>query len=296
LRASQSLSGAKKKLRDLLNSPGVIATPGVFDAIGARVVEAAGFPAAYMGGYAVEATFGNPDLGLLSMAEVAARAETIASSVSIPIVADGDDGYGNALNVARTVRAFERAGVAAIQLEDQQSPKKCAALSDMRLVTIAEFVGKVKAAVDARHDEDFLIIARTDANRTFGLEPALERALAYEEAGADITFVQLPRTIDEIKKIVATCRKPLLITVSESALVPIVPLEEYERLGMKLVVYPLTLLIASVSAMGRAARHLRATGSYESPMTGLVTWEELDDGLLRMGEIRALAAQYGAER
>jgi 2,3-dimethylmalate lyase len=288
------VSEARKKLRRLLNAPGAIAAPGVFDAIGARVVEDAGFSVAYMGGYGVEATYGNPDLGLLSMVEVVGRAEAIASSVSIPVIADADDGYGNALNAARTLKAFERAGVAAIQLEDQEAPKKCGSLSDLRLLPVQTFVGKLKSVLDAREDQDLLIIARTDANRTAGLEAALERALAYEDAGADITFVQLPRTIEEIESIVATCRKPLMITVSESALVPIVPFNEYERLGLKFVVYPLMLLMATVSAMKRAANHLHSTGRYEAPMDGLITWEELDNGLLRMDRTRALGARYDA--
>jgi 2,3-dimethylmalate lyase len=290
------MSPVRDGLRRLLDAPGAVAAPGVFDAVGARIVEDVGFPVAFMGGYAVEATYGNPDLGLLSMTEVAARAEAIASSVSIPVIADGDDGYGNALNVARSVRAFERAGVAAIMLEDQQSPKKCGALTDIRLVPTFEFVGKIRAALDARTDPNFLIIARTDANRAIGLDQALERALAYEEAGADITFVQLPRTVDEIERIVATCQKPIMITVSESALVPILPFEEYERLGVKVIVYPLTLLMASVSAMKRAAQHLRQTGRYEQPMPGLITWKELDDELLRMTATRQIATAYGADR
>lgn len=199
---------ASTRLRQLLAQPDTVLAPGVYDAIGARLAEQAGCPALYMTGAGVSASLGYPDYGLVTMGEMVERAGVIARSVAVPLVSDADTGYGNELNVTRTVREFEMRGVAAIHLEDQVSPKRCGHLEGKVLVSRDEFVSKIRAAVAARRDPDFVVIARTDARAVDGLDEAIDRANAALEAGADMAFVESPASLDEVAAIPRRVRGP----------------------------------------------------------------------------------------
>jgi 2-methylisocitrate lyase-like PEP mutase family enzyme len=228
-----------QRLRRLIAREEILVAPGVYDAYLARCVERAGFESVYMTGAGVShSRLGVPDLGLLSFAEMVEQAERIADAVDLPVIADADTGYGNALNAARTIRAYERAGVSACHLEDQQTPKRCGHFDEKRVVPIGEMTAKLKAALDARTDSDFLIIARTDARTVEGLDAALERADAYAEAGADIIFVESPLSEDELALIGRTVKTPLLANMVESGKTPILPAEKLEALGFSVVIHP----------------------------------------------------------
>ncbi len=228
-------------LKQRLASRDIVVAPGIFDAFGARFVERAGFPAAYLSGASIAYTrFGVPDIGLVDMGEVAATLSAITDRVDVPIIVDADTGFGNALNVQRTVRAFERAGAHAIQLEDQSLPKRCGHLSGKSLVPASEMVGKVKAALDARQDDTTLIIARTDAIAVEGFEQALDRAELYADAGADILFVEAPSSAEDMKTIIRRfgSRIPLLANMVEGGRTPMHTASELEELGYAIVIFP----------------------------------------------------------
>ncbi len=231
----------EKHLKESLSGSGIVVAPGIFDAFGARLVEQEGFSAAYLSGASIAYTrFGVPDIGLVDMGEVAATLSAITDRVSVPIVVDADTGFGNALNVQRTVRTFERAGAQAIQLEDQSLPKRCGHLAGKSLVSADDMVGKIKAALDARHDQSTLIIARTDAIAVEGFEQALDRAELYVDAGADILFVEAPSTEEEMKIVTRrfSDRIPLLANMVEGGRTPMHTAQELETLGYSLVIFP----------------------------------------------------------
>ncbi|MBI3953223.1 MAG: isocitrate lyase/PEP mutase family protein [Chloroflexi bacterium] len=229
------------RLRQLLAQPGIIVAPGVYDALLARLVERAGFPAAYMTGSGIAATtLGRPDIGLVSFSEMAQRAGYIAEAVSIPVIADADTGYGGVHNVMRTVRAYERAGVAALHLEDQTFPKRCGHFEGKTLVPIEEATAKVRAAVQARSDHDLVIIARTDARTAVGggLEEALRRGHAYLAAGADALFIESPLSQEELRRIGEDFKGvPLLANMVEGGKTPLLSNEELQALGYRIVIY-----------------------------------------------------------
>ncbi len=228
-----------QRLRRLIAREEILIAPGVYDAYLARCVERAGFEAVYMTGAGVShARLGVPDLGLLSFAEMVEQAGRIADAVDLPLIADADTGYGNAMNVARTVRAYERAGVSACHIEDQQMPKRCGHFDEKRVVPLGEMTAKLKAALDARSDPDFVIIARTDARTVEGLDAALDRANAYIEAGADMIFVESPLSEDELALIGRTLKAPLLANMVESGKTPILPAEKLEALGFSVAIHP----------------------------------------------------------
>lgn len=228
-----------QRLRRLIAREQILVAPGVYDAYLARCVERAGFEAVYMTGAGVShARLGAPDLGLLSFAEMVEQAERIADAVALPVIADADTGYGNAMNVARTVRAYERAGVSACHIEDQQMPKRCGHFDEKRVVPLAEMLSKLKAALDARSDSDFVIIARTDARTVEGLDAALERANAFADAGADVIFVESPLSEEELALIGRTVKAPLLANMVESGKTPILPAEKLEALGFDVAIHP----------------------------------------------------------
>lgn len=224
-----------------LTAPGLVVAPGVYDALSAALVEQAGFEAAYLSGASIAYTrFARPDIGLVGMSEVAETIGVIRERVALPLIVDADTGYGNALNVQRTVVAFERAGASAIQLEDQTLPKRCGHLAGKTLVSTGEMVGKIKAALDARRDAGTLIVARTDAIAVEGFAPALERAERYLAAGADVLFVEAPRTIDEMRAVTARfgARVPLLANMVEGGKTPVLRAAELETLGFKIAIFP----------------------------------------------------------
>ena len=246
----RSVDGRNAKLRQSLQSDLLVA-PGCYDCITARLVHTAGFQATYVTGSGISmSALGAPDVGLMSFGEVMDRVKRIADVVEIPVIADIDTGYGGPLNVIRCVREMEISGVSAVQIEDQAWPKKCGHEPDRRLVDTTEMIGRIKAAVDARRDEDFVIIARTDARTTEGLNEAIDRANAYAEAGAEVLFVESPESLDEMRRITTEISKPTLANMVEGGRTPIPPLKDLEALGYKLAIFP-NSLTRTVARMGQ---------------------------------------------
>lgn len=252
------------RLRDRLRERKILVAPGIYDGLSALLAERAGAEAVYLSGASIAYTrFGRPDIGLVDMTEVAQTLTAIRERCALPIVADADTGFGNALNVRRTVRAFERAGANAIQLEDQTLPKRCGHLAGKSLVSAEEMVGKIKAAQDARRSEETLIIARSDAIAVEGLETALVRAVAYAEAGADLLFVEAPQSREDMERIVAELggRAPLLANMVEGGKTPPLTAAELEDLGFDLVIFPGGLVRAFVAMAQDYFAALLANGS-----------------------------------
>jgi 2-methylisocitrate lyase-like PEP mutase family enzyme len=265
---------ATTKLRQLLASGRAVVAPGVFDGLSARLAEQAGFPAVYASGGAVARSAGVPDLGLLSLSEIVARLEMIVDAVAVPVIADADTGYGNALNVQRAVRAFERAGVAALHLEDQTFPKKCGHYDDKGLVPVAEMAQKLKAARDALSDQDFIVIARTDAIAVEGFDAALDRAAAYSEAGADVVFVEAPTTEEEIAAVARRFPGWKLINMFQGGKTPLLPVARLEALGYNIVIIPSDLQRAAIKAMQRALECIAREGSTAAMTADMASFKE----------------------
>ncbi len=282
----------KKTLRQLLEQDGIIRVPGAYDAWSARLVEAAGFPAVYMTGYGASASLiGQPDLGLLGMSEMARHAANLSSAVEIPLIADGDTGFGGTLNVIRTVREYERGGVAAIQLEDQVTPKRCGHMDGKEIVPLKEMRGKIEAAAYARSSPDFLIIARTDARAVAGLEEALERARVYARAGADILFVEAPRSVEEMKKVASALDKPLVANMVEGGQTPFLQGEELERMGYKLAIYPVTALFAATRAVQEVLGGLKEEDTTGHALQDMVDFQQFNQ-LMGLEETRSLEQSF----
>ena len=242
------------KTRDfqkLIKEPGSFILPGAYDAMSARLIEEIGFKAIYATGAGISnAQLGWADVGLTSLKEVVDIVARMADVTTKPIVVDGDTGFGNAINVLRTVREFERAGVAAIQMEDQVSPKKCGHFSGKEVISKEEMVGKIKAALDARHDENLAIMARTDAIAVNGIEDAIDRAFAYYEAGADIIFVEAPNTIEELRQITSSLKGiPQVINLVEGGKTPLISLKEAEEIGFKIMLCANTVLRSAIKGI-----------------------------------------------
>lgn len=267
--------------------------PGCFDALGARLIEQAGFPAVYMTGFGTSAgLIGRPDVGLVSMAEMADNARRIVEAVDLPVIADADTGYGNPINVLRTVREYERAGVAALHIEDQVAPKKCGHMEGKHVIPAAEMVEKVRAAVDARVSSEFLIIARTDARAVEGLDAAIERAGRYREAGADVLFVEAPQSVDEIRAVAAAFPSvPLLFNYAEGGKTPPIEHSLLAELGYAIVIFPIATLLAATRAMQDVLARIRADGSPINVLASLPRFAEFLD-LIGLPEIRELEQRY----
>jgi carboxyvinyl-carboxyphosphonate phosphorylmutase len=276
---------AMATLRELLAGPEPVLAPGAYDALSARLIERAGFPAVYMTGFGASASLlGRPDVGLLSFDEMAGHARRLAQAVSVPLIADADDGYGNPLNVMRTVREYAAAGVAALHIEDQVAPKRCGHMEGKDVIETAEMVEKVRAAVEARGDGELLIIARTDARAVEGLDAALERARRYREAGADALFVEAPETEQEIEAVAAAFPDvPLVFNWVDGGKTPQLPLERIRELGFALVIYPVTTLFAAARAVADVLDRL---GEHEVPSFDAFT------DMIGLPEMRALEARF----
>ena len=247
---------APAELRTLLKQPGLIRAPGVFDGLSAHLVRSAGFPVAYLTGAGVSVSgYGLPDIGLVTGSEMADRAAMIVQASGLPVIADADTGYGSALNVARTVRAYERAGVAAIQFEDQVFPKRCGHLAGKEVISAKEFTGKLRAALDTRQ-ADTVIIARTDARAPAGIDEAIDRANKYADEGADVIFVEAPESGEEIERVAAEVSAPLLFNVVPGGRSPVISETDLERLGFRIAIYPAALLGAAAAAMTTALAQL----------------------------------------
>jgi 2-methylisocitrate lyase-like PEP mutase family enzyme len=281
------------RLRELLRRDGALMAAGAFDPMAAKLVQRAGFEAVYMtGGGTALARVGVPDVGLITMTEMVQNAAAIAEAVDIPLVADADTGYGNQLNVRRTVREYERAGVAGIHLEDQVFPKKCGHLLGKRLIPVEEAVQKIRAAVDARHDPDFLVIARCDAMLVAGIDEAVRRGAAYLEAGADMLFIESPRTMAEIEAIPRRLPGMHLFNMASSGKTPVLSIDEVSRLGYKLMILPNFATLAAIKAMREVLAEIKATGTVAGILDRCATFQEFFElGGLR--EVQELEARYG---
>jgi len=256
----------------------LVQAPGVFDLVSARVADRLGFEALYLSGYAVVAShLGLPDAGLASYTDMVERTRTIAEATTTPLLADGDTGYGGLLNVRHTVRGYEAAGAAGIQLEDQDFPKKCGHTSGRHVIATADMVRKLQVALQARSHADFLIVARTDARSELGLDEALRRARAYAETGADLVFVESPESEAELERIGSEIDAPLVANMVESGRTPILPTQRLRELGFGLVIHPLTGLAASVHALSAAYGHLRRRGTSQDAPVPLEPLESLHD-------------------
>ncbi len=254
-----------RKLRELLARDSMLVAPGAYDGITARAVERAGFDAVYMTGAGTAAALGYPDYGLATLSEMAENAGRIVAAVSIPVIADADTGYGNELNVARTVREYERRGVAALHLEDQVFPKRCGHLDEKRVIPAEEFWSKIRAAAESRSHPDLVLIARTDARAPIGFEEAIRRANGALEAGADVAFVEAPETVDEVREVPRRLQGPCLFNYLLGGKTPPLDLDEAERAGYRLAILPALLLIASLLACEDALEDLRATRRHPQP-------------------------------
>jgi 2-methylisocitrate lyase-like PEP mutase family enzyme len=264
-----------RRLREILDKREAVLVPGAANALAARIIEDLGFKAVYVTGAGITNTFlGSPDIGLISMTELGNHVGAMRDAVALPLIVDADTGFGNALNVARTIRVLERSGANAIQLEDQEFPKRCGHFSGKSVIDRAEMVQKIHAAVDARHDADLIIIARTDALASHGFEDAIERAAAYIEAGADMTFIEAPKTKEEIAEIPKRLRVPQLINIVSGGLTPTIGLRELETFGFSMILYANAALQASIAGMQNVLKHLKTHGTLEGASALLASFEE----------------------
>jgi 2-methylisocitrate lyase-like PEP mutase family enzyme len=283
------------RLRELLAGPGIVLGGGAHDGLSARIVEQVGYPLCVVTGAGASMCRGYPDIGLVTMPEMVENARYIAEAVRIPVLVDADNGYGNALNAARTAREFERAGVAGIHIEDQVWPKRCGHMFGKRLITKEEMVGKLKAALDARQDRDFVILARCDAIMVNGLDDTLERGEAYLEAGADMLFFEMRESMDEIRAIAERFRGrvPLHFNHSPSGMVPRLHVSEIEKLGFKTACFYVHALMAACKVMREVLTEIRQTGNSLTVWDRMVKFDEFWD-IAGLDDYRRLEKKYGA--
>jgi carboxyvinyl-carboxyphosphonate phosphorylmutase len=267
----------RQTMRNLVARPGYTMVPGAYDTLTARLVEQAGFAAVYLTGGGYSRANGYPDLGLLTLSENVRFIGMTAEAVGIPVIADADTGYGNAINVIRTVREYEKAGVAAFHLEDQVSPKKCGHYEGKEVISLGEMVGKIHAAVDTRRDPDLVIIARSDARAVEGLESAIERVNAYLEAGADVGFVEAPQNVAELRIVGREVKGPALANVFEGGKTPMLPASELEAMGFRLGIYPSQTHRAAIRAAQRVLQALKEDGDTRRIESDLATFQERED-------------------
>ena len=267
---------SRVSLAHRLRQPGLVVAPGVHDMVSLRLADSFGFDALYMTGFGTVAShLGLPDAGIATYTDMVQRVRTMASMATAPLIADGDTGYGGLLNVAHTVRGYEAAGAAAIQLEDQEFPKKCGHTPGRRVVPMADMVRKIRVACEARASRDFLIIARTDARTALGLDEALRRAEAYAEAGADVLFVESPESVEEMERIGRTLDRPLVANMVEGGRTPVLSRSDLEAIGYKIAIFPVTALLAATEAMRAAYAQIRQHGSSAGLSTPLMPFSDL---------------------
>lgn len=265
------------RLKRLIESDELVVAPGAHDALTALVIEKTGFPAVYMTGFGQAAShLGRPDIGLMSMTEMVARARNIAAVVDVPVIADADTGFGNVINVIRTVREYEATNIAAIQLEDQVLPKRCGHMLGREIIPIKEMVGKIKAAVATRTDPNFMIVARTDARTLHGIDAALDRGKAYEDAGADVIFVESPENIDEMYKINEVLTKPTLANMVEGGRTPMLPNKKLKEIGYSVVIYPTASVFIMAKSMIQLMEHLKKEGSTADLIEQMLSFKEFN--------------------
>jgi len=255
-------AGRHTKLRELLAQDNILVAPGAFDCISGRIVQNAGFDALYLTGAGISMSLlGAPDLGMLSYGEIIDHIRRIADAVEIPVIADADTGYGGPLNVIRTARDYENAGISCIQIEDQQWPKRCGHMMNRVIVPVEEMCERIKAAVDIRNDDDFIVMARTDSRTNHGINEAIDRMNAYIEAGADVAFVESPESVDEMRMINEQISAPTLANMVEGGRTPFIPCSELQGLGYDLAIYPGSMGRVLGKSGTRVLEHLKATGT-----------------------------------
>ncbi|MHB1431853.1 MAG: isocitrate lyase/PEP mutase family protein [Streptosporangiaceae bacterium] len=288
--------GGAARLRALLDSDQMILAPGAFDPLAARCVEEAGFPAVYMTGFGTSAALlGRPDVGLLTMTEMVDNAARIAACVDVPVIADADTGYGNPMNVIRTVNAYEAAGVGGIHIEDQVAPKRCGHMDGKQVIPASEMTAKIRAAVDARTDPDFVIIARTDARAVEGLAGALDRARRYREAGADALFIEAVRSEAEAAEAAAAFPDvPLLFNWAEGGKTPPITLDRLRALGYRIVIFPISTLLAATGAMRAILAEIASAGTPQAALPGLPSFDDFVD-FIGLPEVRVTEQRYAAD-
>lgn len=290
------MKDAKTILKTRLENNEMTVVPGAYDALTGVLCEQANFDAVYLTGAGVSySSLGRPDVGLITMTEMVSKAAALCEAVNIPVIADGDSGYGNAINVYRTVREYERVGVAAIQLEDQTFPKRCGHLANKTLITVEEMEAKLKAAADARKDRNFQIIARTDACAIDGIAAAIERANRYREAGADIIFVEAPESVEQMKLITSSISAPLMANMVEGGKTPLLSVKELQEIGYRLVIFPNSVTRVIVKAALDFYTELRTSGTTNHYIDNMVKFEQLNK-ILGIDSIRSMEQLYNHEQ
>ncbi|OGV96900.1 carboxyvinyl-carboxyphosphonate phosphorylmutase [Microgenomates group bacterium RBG_16_45_19] len=279
------------RLRRLLESSEILVAPGATDAFMARIIEEAGFPIVYVTGGGVSNTLGYPDVGLVTMSEMVTRAKCVADSVNVPTISDANTGYGNPINVIRTVREFERAGVAGIHIEDQVTPKRCGHFSGKEVISAEEMVRKIEAAIEAKEDEDFVVIARTDSRQVYGIEEAIKRGRKYAKAGADLIFVEAPQSIRELEIIADSIDAPLVANIVEGGKTPLVNVNRLREMGYRLVIFANTALRIAGKAVKEAMAMLHSEGTTESLLNRMLSWEERQR-IVRLETVQNLEKKY----
>lgn len=281
-----------QKIRDALKEKGVLVMPGVYDCLSAKIASRAGFEVIFITGYSVSATFlGEPDFGVLTQTELLSASQRVCSVTDLPVIVDADTGYGNAVNVIRTVRELIRGGAAGMFLEDQIWPKRCGHMKGKQVVPLEEYLKKLKAAVEAKRKDDFFIVARTDARQAVGLDDAIARGRAFKEAGADAVFIEAPLNKDEMREIGRNVPGPLVANMIERGVTPLMGPEELRDLGFQLIVWPLGPLYAAARALQDVYSTLRHTGTTRDMMDRLISFEEFHD-IIGLEEKYALDAKY----
>jgi 2-methylisocitrate lyase-like PEP mutase family enzyme len=281
----------RRQMRRLIAQPGYTLAPGAYDTLTARLVEAAGFAAVYLTGGGYSRANGYPDLGLLTLGENVRFIGMTVEAVGIPVIADADTGYGNAINVIRTVREYEKSGVAGFHIEDQVAPKKCGHYEGKEVISRAEMVGKIKATVDTRRDADMVIIARSDARAVEGLEAAIDRVNAYLEAGADVGFVEAPQSVEELRVVGRRVRGPALVNVFEGGKTPMMSADELQGMGFRLGIYPSQTQRAAIRAAQRVLHAMKEDGDTRRVETDLATFQEREEAV-GTDRWRALEQKY----
>ncbi|MGA2715432.1 MAG: isocitrate lyase/PEP mutase family protein [Bryobacteraceae bacterium] len=289
----QGKRGKSDLLRKLIAGRETIVAPGAYDALTARIIAQAGFPAVYMTGFGTVASLlGRPDVGLLTMSEMVDNARRMAQAIDVPLIADADTGYGNPLNVIRTVKEYELAGVSAIHIEDQITPKKCGHMENKQVVSTSEMMEKILAAIEARISPDFLIIARTDARAVEGLDSALRRARKYREAGADVLFVEAPQSEQEVARVASELADaPLLFNFAEGGKTPPIPLDRLRELGYRIVIFPIGALLAAATAVRKLAAEIHAHGTPIALLSEMISFQEFNQ-MIGLSEIRQLERKF----
>ena len=285
-----------KNLKSMLKSKKPLVIPGVYDALGAKIAQKVGFDAMFQTGYGTSATlFGMPDFGFIGATETVDNARRICRAVSVPVIVDADTGYGNALSVWKLVKELESAGAAGIFLEDQKWPKRCGHMQGKEIVPQEEYTEKLSAAIDARENKDFIIVARTDARATEGLDAAIERGNQNKKTGADAVFVEAPRSIDEMKKIGKEINAPLVANMIEGGATPLSSAETLNKMGFKIILYPLSVLYANTFATMNILKELKKSGETTKYKQKVVNFDQFND-LVELSKFRKMEKKYGSSK